>query len=223
MARGLNVDRIVDAAIELADEDGLGAVSMARVAKRVGFTTMALYRHVANKEELVWRMLDRVLGPAPEYEIPDWRTGLERWSQELRAVLLRHPWGIDVPITGVLATASQLSWLNRGLQALDGTGLHAGEDADLVLLLNGYVFWGVRLEISLAAAPPDPVIPAGVDFEALPYLRRTFESGGFEDEFTHDQNFQSGLDRVLDGIGVLIAQRSSPRPVPPSLPRTSSK
>ena len=208
MARGLNVDRIVAAAIEVADEDGLTAVSMARVAKRVGFTTMSLYRHVASKEELVWRMLDGILGPAPAFEIPDWRTGLERWALELRAVLLRHPWGIDVPITGVLATASQLSWLDRGLQALDGTGLQPGEDADLVLLVNGYVFWGVRLEISLASAPPEPMIPVDVDLEALPFLRRTFESGGFEDSYTHDQNFRSGLDRVLDGIGVLIARRA---------------
>ena len=161
MARGLNVERIVAAAIELADEDGLAAVSMARVAERLGFTTMSLYRHVASKDELVWRMLDRALGPAPEFEIPDWRTGLERWAHEMRALLLRHPWGIDIPITGVLATASQLSWLNRGLEALDGTGLAPGEDADLVLLVNGYVFWAVRLEVSLAAAPPAPLIAAG--------------------------------------------------------------
>jgi AcrR family transcriptional regulator len=208
MARGLTVERIVAAAIELADEDGLAAVSMARVAERLGFTTMSLYRHVASKEDLVWRMVDRGLGPAPEFEIPDWRTGLERWAQELRALLLRHPWAIDMPITGALATASQLSWLNRGLQALDGTGLAPGEDADLVLLVNGYVFWGVRLEVSLTAAPPVPLLPEDVDLEALPFVRRVFEAGGFEDEFTHDQNFQSGLDRVLDGIGVLIARRA---------------
>ena len=104
MARGLNVDRVVAAAIELADEDGLAAVSMARVAERLGFTTMSLYRHVASKEELVWRMLDIALGPAPEFATPDWRTGLERWAHEFRAVLLRHPWGIDIPITGALAT-----------------------------------------------------------------------------------------------------------------------
>ena len=208
MARGLNVDRVVAAAIELADEDGLAAVSMARVAERVGFTTMSLYRHVANKDELVWRMLDVALGPAPEFETPDWRTGLERWAQTFRAVLLRHPWGIDIPITGALATFSQVSWLNRGLQALDSTNLHPGEQADLVLLLNGYVFWSVRLETSLAAAPPQPLVPPAFDLDALPFLRGALESGAFEDEYTDDENFQSGLDRVLDGIGVLIARRA---------------
>jgi AcrR family transcriptional regulator len=223
MARGLSVERIVAAAVDLADEEGFSAVSMARVAKRCGFTTMALYRHVASKDELAWRMLDRAVGPAPKYEITDWRSGLERWARELLARLRAHPWAIDVPITGVLASFSQVTWLDRGLQALDGTGLQPGEDADVVLLLNGYVFWAVRLEVSLAAAPPEPLVPVEFDLESVPFVRRVFESGGFEDESTEEENFASGLNRVLDGIGVLIAQRSSPRPVPPNFSRTSSK
>ncbi len=208
MARGLSVDRVVGAAIELADEDGLAAVSMARVAERLGFTTMSLYRHVASKEELVWRMVDRALGPAPEFDIPDWRSGLERWARELRALLLQHPWAIDIPLTGALATFSQLSWLNRGLEALDSTTLHPGEQADLVLLVNGYVFWAVRLETSLAAAPPQPLVPPAFDLDALPFVRAAIETGAFEDDYTDDENFHSGLDRVLDGIGVLITRRA---------------
>jgi AcrR family transcriptional regulator len=208
MARGLNLERIVAAAVELADEEGLASVSMARVAKRCGFTTMSLYRHVASKDELVWRMLDNALGPAPAFEIPDWRTGLERWARELRAAMLRHPWGIDIPITGVLASFSQVSWLNRGLEALDSSGLHPGEQADLVLLVNGYVFWAVRLETSLAAAPPQPLVPPSFDLGELPFLRRAVESGAFEDESSEEENFASGLNRVLDGIAALVARRA---------------
>jgi AcrR family transcriptional regulator len=223
MARGLNVDRVVAAAVELADEDGLAAVSMARVAERLGFTTMSLYRHVRNKDELVWRMLDRALGPAPEFAVPDWRAGMDRWARELRAAVKRHPWCIDVPITGELATFSQLSWLDRGLQALSSTGLELGEQAELVLLLNGYVFWAVRIEMSMAAAPPQPLIPVQIDLDAVPFVREAVNARAFEDEPDRDRDFNFGLERVLDGIGVLVDQRSSPRPVPPSLPRTSSK
>lgn len=207
MPRGLTAGRIVSAAIELADAEGFAAVSMARVAKRVGFTTMALYRHVANKDELVRRMLDEAIGPAPAYEIEDWRSGLRRWALELRAVLRRHPWVIDVPITGVIATAGQLSWLERGLQALDGTGLAPGEDADLILLLNGYVYWGVRLELSLAAAPAGPLVPPEFDLSELPLVRRVVEAAGGDDA-TPEELFESGLERVLDGIGVLLARRA---------------
>ena len=78
--------------------------------------------------------------------------------------LREHPWAIDIPINGTLPTYAQLSWLNRGLEVMDGTGLADGEAADLVLLLNGYVFWALRLEVALgdraaAAARPAAVRP----------------------------------------------------------------
>ena len=87
--------------------------------------------------------------------------------------------------------------------------MHHGEQADLVLLLNGYVFWAVRLETSLAAGrPPQPLVPGAFDLDALPFLRGALESGAFEDAYADDENFQSGLDRVLDGFGVLIGRRA---------------
>src|SRR3954462_2512588 len=113
MARGLSVQVVVAAAVAIADEAGLGAVTMAAVAERCGFTTMSLYRHVANKDELVRRMLDTSLGTAPVLKSRGWRPGLEQWSRDMLAVLERHPWGIDVPITGMLGTHAQLSWLDR--------------------------------------------------------------------------------------------------------------
>lgn len=202
---GLNVQRIVEAAVEIADAEGLDAVSMATVAKRCGFTTMSLYRHVASKDELVWRMLDAALGPAPAFAFDGWRDGLSQWAHGLMGMLREHPWAIDVPITGALPTYAQLSWLNRGLEVMDGTGLDQGEAADLVLLLNGYVFWALRLEVSLAAAPPQPLVPPQLDLEDLPYLRRAMADGAFEDDgSTAEGNFRLGLARTLDGIAAAL-------------------
>ena len=161
MARGLTVELVVAAAIEIADEAGLGAVTMAAVAKRCGFTTMSLYRHVASKDELVRRMLDATLGTAPALRV----AGLARRpgavvARRCSRVLDRHPWGIDVPITGMLGTHAQLSWLDRGLEALAGTGLDDGEKAEIVLLLNGYVFWAARLrfQVPQEAIDVDPAV-----------------------------------------------------------------
>jgi AcrR family transcriptional regulator len=223
MARGLNVDLVVAAAVELADEAGLSAVTMAAVAKRCGFTTMSLYRHVASKDELVRRMLEVTLGTAPPLGTTDWREGLARWAWAMLAILDRHPWGIDVPITGILGTNAQLSWLDRGLEALAETGLDEGSKAELVLLVNGYVFWAARLRFQVPSDEIIEVVPAGFDLSAFPSLARALAAGIFEDESsTRDEDFTFGLERVLDGIAALI-QPSSPRPVPPSLPRTSSK
>ncbi|MDA0172217.1 TetR/AcrR family transcriptional regulator [Solirubrobacter taibaiensis] len=204
MARGLNVDLITDAAVAIADEQGLAAVSMATVAKRCGFTTMSLYRHVASKDELVWRMVDAALGPAPPFTFDGWRDGLEQWGAGLMYRLREHPWAIDVPINGTLPTYAQLSWLDRGLEVMDGTGLTDGEAADLVLLLNGYVFWALRLEVSLTTAPPQPLVPPQLDLSELPYMRRAVENRQFEDESTADENFRLGLNRTLDGIAASI-------------------
>jgi AcrR family transcriptional regulator len=204
MARGLSVERIVDAGVAIADEHGLAAVSMASVAKRCGFTTMSLYRHVASKDELVWRMVDRAIGEAPAFTFDGWRDGLFQWGHGLMARLRAHPWGIDIPITGALPTYAQLSWLNRGLEVLDGTGLADGEAADLVLLLNGYVFWALRLEVALAAAPPQPLVAPEFDLSALPYVQRAFAAGQFEDESSPEDNFVLGLNRTLDGIAAAL-------------------
>src|SRR3954463_12441036 len=163
MARGLNVDLVVTAAMELADESGLAAVTMAAVAKRCGFTTMSLYRHVSGKDELVRRMLDVPLGTAPPLGTTEWRAGLSRWAWAMLEILDRHPWGIDVPITGMLGTHAQLSWLDRGLEAIAETNLDEGAKAELVLLLNGYVFWAARLRFQVPSDEAIEVVPAGFD------------------------------------------------------------
>ena len=109
---------------------------------------MSLYRHVASKDELVRRMLDVALGTAPPLETTDWRTGLDalvarRCSRSSTATR----GGSTSRSPGSLGTHAQLSWLDRGLEALAADRLDEGEKAELVLLLNGYVFWAARLRL----------------------------------------------------------------------------
>ena len=119
--------------------------------------------------------------------------------------LREHPWAIDIPINGTLPTYAQLSWLNRGLEVMDGTGLADGEAADLVLLLNGYVFWALRLEVALDDRAAAATRPAAVRPRAI---CRTCAAGvqdrQFEDDSTPDENFRLGLNRTLDGIAASI-------------------
>ena len=204
MARGLTVERIVEAAIELADERGLGAVTMAAVAERCGFTTMSLYRHVASKDELVRRMLDSVLGSPPPVDASDWRAGLAAWAQGMLDVLAEHPWGIDVPITGVLGTEAQLAWLDRGLEALSQTELAAGDRAEIVLVLNGYVFWSARLRQAMPEHPNEAVIPPEFDISKYSSLAAMVQSGIFEDQTSPEEEWAFGLDLVLDGVAALV-------------------
>jgi AcrR family transcriptional regulator len=206
MARGLTAELAVAAAIEIADESGLDAVTMAAVAKRCGFTTMSLYRHVASKDDLLRRMLDVVLGTPPPFDTSDWRAGLAAWSRAMLDVLARHPWGIDIPITGKLDTHAQLAWLDRGLEAMTGTSLHEGDKAEVVLVLNGFVFWSARLRQSIPDDKVEPVIPASLDLSAYPSLAAMLASGIFEDQTTPEEEFESGLGLILDGVAAQIAR-----------------
>lgn len=213
---GLTVVRVVQAAAELADDEGLEALSMARVAERLGYTPMALYRHVRNKDELLQLMFDVAVGAPPTVGSPaheGWRPGLERWSRELLAVLQRHPWMLQIPISGPPITPGRLAWLDRGLAALAETGLSEDEKAAVTLLLNGHVFWWGRLarDFDASGTDQDPsasgaLLSSLVDAERFPALRRALDAGFLDDE---TDDFAWGLDRILDGVEQLVAQRSA--------------
>ncbi|ADB52603.1 TetR/AcrR family transcriptional regulator [Conexibacter woesei] len=224
---GLSVERVVRAAVELADEQGLAAVSMARVARRLGFTTMSLYRHVASKDELLLLMADAALAQPPSLAglEGDWRAGLERWSQALVAALSEHPWFLHVPITGPPSAPTQVAWFDRGLEALAGTALSESEKASSVLMLNAHAFWQARVETEIAAAAH----ARGVGVEAavegyaatlsalataqrFPSLRRALDAGIFDDDDIDD--FAFGLQLALDGIAGLVERRGGGRKRP---------
>ncbi|MBV9804034.1 MAG: TetR/AcrR family transcriptional regulator, partial [Solirubrobacterales bacterium] len=95
---GLSVAQIADAGVRVAATEGLAAVSMARVARELGASTMALYRYVAAKEELLVLMVDTALGPpAPPEPHEQWRAALSRWSWDYHQRLTAHPWAVRVP------------------------------------------------------------------------------------------------------------------------------
>src|SRR3954471_596583 len=91
---GLTIDDVVEAAILVADEEGMGALSMRAVAARLGHTAMSLYTYVPGKNELVDLMYDRVMGWLPTlYELgAGWRAAIEAWAADTRRCYLRHPW-----------------------------------------------------------------------------------------------------------------------------------
>src|SRR5262245_20143487 len=96
---GLSIQAIAAAAVRIADRDGLGAVSMARVAAELGFTTMSLYRYVASKDDLYVAMLDEAYGlpDLGDSDGLDWRQRLTAWAEAIRDGVTRRPWILQVP------------------------------------------------------------------------------------------------------------------------------
>ena len=147
---GLTLAGIAEAAVALADADGLGAVSMARVAERLGVTTMALYRYVSSKDDLLAVMLDAALAEAVAgaEAVPDaadpggapaWRTALERWCADQLDLARRHPWAVQTPAAAALPGPARVAFLERGLRALDGTPLSWPEKTAVVGRLSLHV------------------------------------------------------------------------------------
>ncbi|HEY6522814.1 MAG TPA: TetR/AcrR family transcriptional regulator, partial [Solirubrobacteraceae bacterium] len=212
--RGLTLERIVAAGIKVALTEGLGALSMARLASVLGVGTMSLYRYVAAKDELLALMVDRALGPPPVPGPDDeWRVGLTRWSVELRAAYGRHPWALRVPISGPPLGPNNVAWLDNALAALGDTPLSEQQKLSTVLLLSGFVRNEATLTADFAAAAAGELVMPGygqmlrrlIDPEQLPALYRAIESGSLDDADDPDAEFEFGLARILDGVDVLIA------------------
>jgi len=219
---GLSLERIVDAAIQVAVSDGLAAVSMSRVAADLGVSTMSLYRYVAAKDELLMLMVDASYGPPPAVPEPgeSWREGLAHWAWAEHDAHRRHPWALRIPISGPPVTPNSLGWLEAGLRCLRDTGLTAGEKMSVILLLTGFVRNEATLAADIAAAmaagPPDQEIgPAWgrlvarlTDAQRFPELQAVLASGTFEEPDDLDAEFVFGLERVLDGVEALVRART---------------
>jgi AcrR family transcriptional regulator len=216
---GLSLEQIVDAAVALAQAEGIGAVSMARVAGELGSSPMSLYRYVAAKDELLALMVDAALGPVPPpAEKEDWRAGLTRWAWGYHDALRRHPWALQVPISGPAVTPNLTAWLDDGLRSLGGTGLPEAQKLSVMLLLSGYVRNEATLAASIGAAPGGEIMPTWgrllarlTDPEAFPALHAALRSEAFAQDDEPDDEFVFGLERVLDGIAVLVSGKDALR------------
>ena len=222
---GLSVDAIVAAAVRLADAEGLEAVSMAHVAEQLGFTTMSLYRHVTSKEELLQLMWNASAQGAEELVITgdDWRSRLRTWAMIQRDMIDRHPWITQMPMAAPPMAPNSLTFVERGLEAMDGTGLDDADKLRVIGLISSYTLSEARMAHdaaraarALAAAAGGEAMPVWT-FEALlrevtdeqtyPRLHRLAWSEGIGDNpagFDEQEEFRFGLDRILDGVEVLI-------------------
>jgi AcrR family transcriptional regulator len=184
-------------------------LSMARLAERLGCGTMSLYRHVANKDELVTFMLSTAPDPPPTPDDPsDWRGALTDWATGLWDVYHRHPWVLQTAAAGPPADPGQLAWLDAGLAALGGTGLAERDKLAAVMAVLHYVRGAAALDIE-AADVDGPEYPALLrrllDGDRFPALAAAVAAGVFDDtDDDHLAEFRSGLGQLLDGIAAKI-------------------
>lgn len=200
--RELSTERIVEAAIEIADADGLEAVSMGRVAAAVGVAPMSLYRYVTGKDDLLLLMFDA----ASEVTVPStggsWRERVKQWALFVRATYDAHPWLADLPPSATPTTPNRLAILEAGLVALEEVDAPDRMKVPTLLLLLGYIALYARA--SSDADVDDEVrraLPELVTDERFPLLAPAVREGMFEPQQPDDgRGFGFGFSRLLDGI-----------------------
>ncbi|WP_051393611.1 TetR/AcrR family transcriptional regulator [Glycomyces arizonensis] len=199
----LSKERIAAEAIALADNAGLEAVTMQRLADGLGCAKMALYRHVPGRGELIALMTDTALGTPPELD-GDWRTGLRQWTEAAWRGFTPHPWLAYTAVGPRVFGPNELGWLEAALGALDGTGLGPDQRLDVVALLSGHVralvlqaggAYGTT-EAEMIDANHGILAAHGDDF---PLTVAAFGHTGT------DNAFEFGLTCILEGVAARIA------------------
>ncbi|MBB5938541.1 TetR/AcrR family transcriptional regulator [Streptomyces zagrosensis] len=211
----LSLDRIARAGVEVADAQGLICVSMQRVAGLLDVTKMALYRYVPGKAELVALMVEDAIGDATPPKGPrcGWREQLGDWSRQLVTVFHQHPWLLDATVGPRIVGPKELAWMERAIAALDGTGLSGAERMDAVVLLAGHVR-AIAQQARAAGPASNPEAELSVTLGELMqahgerYPAVTAALASATQHGGQDQAWEFGLQRILDGLGLLIAQRS---------------
>lgn len=216
----LNRERVLTAAIELADEQGVDALSMRRLADRLGVVPMALYKHVANKDELLDGLVEHLIAQIdPPATDVGWREAVRRRVLSARRVLLRHPWARRVLETRTQRTLAVLAYTDSTI-AMFRAGGFSDELTHHVMHALGSRMWGFTQELFDDAGATPGASPAPMPDEAtlralaaafpnvaaiaLPARHdgETVVGGGCDDQ----AEFEFALDLMLDGFARLHAQ-----------------
>ncbi len=207
--------QIVDAGVAIADAEGLDAVSMRSVARRLGVGAMTLYSHVGSRRELLDAMVEQAYG---DFTIPDpdlpWRAGLESYAREVWRHRRRHAWLADINSWRLPLGPRVFDVQEAGYRTLVDTGLSARQVAEVVGVVDNFVLGYARSVAAEEAEARDE----GVDYETYwrstsdfwenhfdparyPSMTRLWSSGAFEED---PGPFDVPLAGLLDIIGLLI-------------------
>jgi AcrR family transcriptional regulator len=205
----LSRDQVIEAALETADAGGLEALTMQNIARHVGAEAMSLYRHVANKDEILDAIVDRVYA---EIVLPtegaDWRLTMRERAVSTRDALRRHPWAISLMESRRRPGPANLRQHDRMVGILLDAGYSAATATHIYNVIDSYVYGFALQEESLPFDTAEELaevgaeILAAVDADEYPHLV-TVSAGLLEAGFDYGAEFEVGLDLVLDAVARL--------------------
>jgi AcrR family transcriptional regulator len=203
----LTRERILRAAVALADRDGVGALSMRRLARALGVEAMSLYHHVAGKDALLDGMVDLVFG---EIELPaagtGWKTAMRRRAVSARAALRRHPWAINLMESRRTPGPANLRHHDAVIGCLRQAGFPVALTARAYSLLDAYIYGFAVQEASLPFDTPEETaevaqaIMAELSAGTYPHLAELASEHVLQPGYDYGDEYEAGLDLILDGL-----------------------
>ena len=201
----LSKERIIDAAVARADGEGFDSCSIRKIAEGLGAAPMALYRHVANKEDLLAGMVDVVFGEMyPPAIGGDWKSELRKRGVSARAALRRHPWAVGLMETTMNPGPASAEHHNATMGCLREAGFGFREAVHAYNLLDSYTYGFALQEKTIPFTTPEESAEMakttlGDMGELYPYIAEVvveFTKSGYD----YTEEFEFGLDFILDGL-----------------------
>ncbi|MGA9671973.1 MAG: TetR/AcrR family transcriptional regulator [Terracidiphilus sp.] len=212
----LSPSEIAQAAIQIADEQGLQAVTMQSVAQKVGVTTMALYRYFPGKSQLLALMIDSA-GDGPANfgrSTSSWKTRLKTWVRRCLAIYRSHPWFLEATSTrGGQMGPNELGWMEAALAMLAESGLKPRDQHHAFLALIGHVrghatFQQIGAQHESTHSWTDDLAKLlKLEPDRYPALVQALETGQFFKD--PDGAFDFGLDCILEGIDARVSRHKT--------------
>jgi AcrR family transcriptional regulator len=209
----LSRDTLVRVAIELADTEGIAAVTMQRLAALVDSKAMSLYRYIPSKDVLLDLMWDAAMAAPPRLGSGRWRSKLTRWAVANFERLEQHPWLIELVGSVRSVGPRWTSWLEVGLAAMANLPLNASEKLAVLTVIDGHLRSTARLRFGVKASPQwaadfGRMLQRSVADDVYPTLGAMVRRGEFDvPGMSMEQMFDFGLDRILDGIEAYSERR----------------
>ncbi|WP_051442196.1 TetR/AcrR family transcriptional regulator [Arthrobacter sp. H14] len=221
----LSRERVLRCALAVADREGIGALTIRSLARALETKPMSLYHYVANKDEILDGIVDLVFS---EIDLPsaggDWRPGMHRRAQSARRVLRCHSWAIGLLESRTTPGPATLQHHDATLGTLRAAGFSVQMTAHAYALLDSYIYGFALQEAALPFKGPGTVAEVTEPIVQLfsagdyPHLREMASEHVLQPGYDFGNEFEFGLDLILDGLAASISDRGGALPPPASRP-----
>ena len=209
----LSRERVLRAAIGLADERGIESLSMRELGRSLGVEAMSLYNHVANKDDILDGIIDLVVS---EIDLPSgeigWKEAMRRRAISAQSVFSRHPWASALIDSRQSSGPARLRYFDWVVGTLRRAGFTLEMAARAFSVLDSYIYGFGRQQLNMSAEgdiKPEEMTEAflrAIPADEYPYLREMVVEYAMDSGYDESADFEFGLDLILDGLQRLLDQ-----------------